>query len=178
VSVQSTTGSRGVCISCSNGSNTGYTMFWGTVQDYWIPTPLACFPYTSPTVPHRVPSGFNWAYLTCNSSFRIPDLVFRMTEIKMSAVSLQVIFYLFERGTRSIQWPVRIRTGNLQCTRHDYSRLATDKPFQFISIINQLYAQNFCFTISLFHASIYFEHMCSTSGGQNYITRSLISSHL
>jgi len=39
----------------------------------------------------------------------------------------------------------------------------------FISVINQLHAQNFCFTISLFHASSCFEHMCSSSGGQNYI---------
>jgi len=31
----------------------------------------------------------------------------------------------------------------------------------FISVINQLNAQNFCFTISLFHASTCFEHMCS-----------------
>ena len=37
----------------------------------------------------------------------------------------------------------------------------------FISVINQLDAQNFCFTISLFHASTCFEHMCSSSGGQN-----------
>jgi len=36
----------------------------------------------------------------------------------------------------------------------------------FISVINQLDAQNFCFTIRLFHASICFEHMCSSSGGQ------------
>ena len=43
----------------------------------------------------------------------------------------------------------------------------------FISVINQLDAQNFCFTISLFHASTCFEHMCSSSGGQNCIvTRS------
>jgi len=28
---------------------------------YWLPTPLACFPFTSPTVRHRVPSVFNWA---------------------------------------------------------------------------------------------------------------------
>ena len=55
-SVQSTTGNRGVRIS---GSNAGYTMFRGSVQDYWLPTPLACFPYTPPTVRHRVPSGFN-----------------------------------------------------------------------------------------------------------------------
>ena len=55
-SVQSTTGSRGVRIS---GSNAGYTMFWGTVQDYWLPTALACSLFTSPTVRHGVPSGFN-----------------------------------------------------------------------------------------------------------------------
>jgi len=29
------------------------------VQDYWLPTPLACFPFTFPTVRHRVPSVFN-----------------------------------------------------------------------------------------------------------------------
>jgi len=59
VSGQSTTGSRGVRISSSNGSHAGYTTFCGRVQDYWLPTPLACFPFTSPTVLHSVPSGFN-----------------------------------------------------------------------------------------------------------------------
>ena len=44
----------------------------------------------------------------------------------------------------------------------------------FNSIINQLDAQNFCFTISLFHASTCFEHMCSSSGGQNCITQPLV----
>jgi PPE-repeat protein len=48
----------------------------------------------------------------------------------------------------------------------------------FISVFNQLDAQNFCFTISLFHASTWFEHMCSTSGGQNCITQPLVSSNL
>jgi len=28
------------------------------VSEYWLPTPLANFPYTSPPVRHRVPSGF------------------------------------------------------------------------------------------------------------------------
>jgi len=46
----------------------------------------------------------------------------------------------------------------------------------FISVINQLDTQNFCFTISLFHASTCFEHMCSSSGGQNCITLPLTSS--
>jgi len=31
----------------------------------------------------------------------------------------------------------------------------------FISVINQIDAQNFCFTISLFHASTCFEHYCA-----------------
>ena len=57
-SVQSITGSRGVCIS---GSNAGYTMFGGNVEEYWLPTPLASFPFTSPPVRHRVPSRFSWS---------------------------------------------------------------------------------------------------------------------
>ena len=39
----------------------------------------------------------------------------------------------------------------------------------FISVINQLDAQNFCFTIRLFHVSTCIERMCSSSGGQNCI---------
>ena len=42
--------------------------------------------------------------------------------------------------------------------------------------ISQLDALNF--TISLFQASTCFEHMCSSSGGQNCIIQSLVSSHL
>jgi len=30
---------------------------------YWLPTPFSCFPFTSPPVPHRVPSHFNWTLL-------------------------------------------------------------------------------------------------------------------
>ena len=41
----------------------------------------------------------------------------------------------------------------------------------FISVINQHDAQNISFTISLFHASTCFEHMCSSSGGQSCITQ-------
>jgi len=44
----------------------------------------------------------------------------------------------------------------------------------FISVINQHDAQNFCFTTSLFHASTCFEHLCSSSGGQNCITQPLV----
>jgi hypothetical protein len=30
------------------------------VCEYWLPTPFASFPFTSPPVRHRVPLGFNW----------------------------------------------------------------------------------------------------------------------
>jgi len=57
-SVQSTTGSRDVRSSCSNA---GYTVFRGSVKVYWLPTPFASFPFTSPPVRHRVPPHFNWS---------------------------------------------------------------------------------------------------------------------
>ena len=56
-SVQSTTRSRGVRISSSNGSNAGQTTFRGKVDLYWLPTPFARFPFTSSPVRHRVPPG-------------------------------------------------------------------------------------------------------------------------
>jgi len=57
-SVQSTTGSRCVRVG---GSNAGYTTFRGSVKWYWLPTPFASFPFTSPPVRHRVPSHFKWS---------------------------------------------------------------------------------------------------------------------
>ena len=41
------------------GSNAGQTMFRGTVEEYWLPTPFTCFPFTSPPMRHHVPSDFN-----------------------------------------------------------------------------------------------------------------------
>jgi hypothetical protein len=43
-----------------SGSDAGYTMFRGSVKEYWIPNPFASFPVTSSPVRHRVPSHFNW----------------------------------------------------------------------------------------------------------------------
>jgi len=60
----------------------------------------------------------------------------------------------------------------------DFDVLLTVHLSIFISVINQLDEQSFCFTIRLFHASRCFEHMCSSSGGQNCITQPLVSSHL
>ena len=65
-SVQSTTGSRGVRISSSNGSNAGQNTFRVKVELYWLLTPFACFPFTSPPVRHHVPPGSERALPTRN----------------------------------------------------------------------------------------------------------------
>ena len=46
-----------------------------------------------------------------------------------------------------------------------------------LSVINQLDAQNFYFTINFFFAYTYFEQMCSSSGIKNYISQRLVSLH-
>ena len=56
-SVQSTTGSRGVCIS---GTNAGYTMFRGSVKSTGYPLHSPVSPSIPLSVRHRVPSHFNW----------------------------------------------------------------------------------------------------------------------
>jgi len=61
---------------------------------------------------------------------------------------------------------------------HVFDVLLTGHLSIFISVINQLNDQNFCFKISLFQASTCFEHMCSSSGVQNCIAQPLVSSHL
>jgi len=102
-SVQSTIGSRGVRISGSNGSNAGYTMFWGRGQDYWLPTPLACFPFTSPTVRHRVPSGFNWALLQVYHT--VIGVAFQLLEVNQpNDRLLQTWFYLDTGSTTIEKW--------------------------------------------------------------------------
>ena len=86
------------CISGSNGNNAGYTMFWGRVQEYWLPTPLACFPFTSPTVRHRVPSRFNWAlHIYCNSMFDLHEFDYSCLQLVVSTDPSQGIY----RGIRS-----------------------------------------------------------------------------
>jgi hypothetical protein len=73
-SVQSATGSRGVRISGSNGSNAAYTMFRGSVKGTGYPLHSPVSPFPSPPVRHRVSSRFNWTLLssisfTFSSSF-------------------------------------------------------------------------------------------------------------
>jgi hypothetical protein len=59
--------------------------------------------------------------------------------------------------------------------KHRNTSPKTNCEFLFINI-HQLDALNFI--ITLFQASTCFDHMCSSSGGQKFITQSLVSSHL
>jgi len=58
----------------------------------------------------------------------------------------------------------RVGQKILPTTCADFDVLLTVHLSIFISVINQLDAQNVCCTVSLFHASTCFEHMCSSSG--------------
>jgi len=53
------------------------------------------------------------------------------------------------------------RDGFAATWERDFEVLLTVHLSIFISVINQLDVQSFCFTITLFHASTCFEHMCS-----------------
>jgi len=77
-------------------------------------------------------------------------------------------------------WVIGSQPGLRCCLRTWFANVVTRVAIVtvFISVINQLDARNFCFTIRLFHASTCFEHMWSTSGGQNCITQPLVSSHV
>jgi len=74
-SVQSTTGSRGVRINGSDGSNAGYTMFRGSVKCTGYPLHSPSFPFTSPPLRHRAPSRFNWI-------LRYYDTMVNLTQIR------------------------------------------------------------------------------------------------
>ena len=72
--------------------------------------------------------------------------------------------------------------GRIQWTFNIYSllkcRIVMQNHVRLYNIylnINQLDALNFI--MSLFQASTCFEHMCSSSGGQNCTTQPLVSSH-
>jgi len=59
--------------------------------------------------------------------------------------------------------------ATLQPEKSPWYNLNTRISGSFISVINQLDVQNFCFKMSLFHASACFEQVCSSSEGQNCI---------
>jgi len=72
----------------------------------------------------------------------------------------------------------RYLTPRTVFSRLNFDVLLTMQLSIYISVINQLDAHNFCFTIRGFHAFTCFEHMCPSSGGQNCIIQPLVSSHL
>ena len=133
-----------------------------------------------------------WAYKKWNKIASDIKLVFYSSVITMMHGPINIRFIFKQNGmsstkiTLSSAFSGRISQVLLTLTAHArwwwwwWWCFNVILPFCWpcISVINQIDAQNFCFTISLFHASTCFEHMCSWSGGQNCITQPLVSSHL
>ena len=70
-SVQSTTGSRSVCIIGSNGSNAGYTMFRGSVKSTGYPllSPVSpSLPHPFVAMCHHISTGLYWAIRTLGTA--------------------------------------------------------------------------------------------------------------
>jgi hypothetical protein len=118
VSVQSTTGSRGVRISGSNGSNAGYTMFRDSVKvtGYPLHSPVSPSlpppPRASPSVvTFQLASTTYWDLTEYEGSLVMSTL--RSTRSSHSQVSNTV----FVRAT----WPNPVRIS-LLCTKCNYAR--------------------------------------------------------
>jgi len=72
--------------------------------EYWLPTPFVSFPFTSPPVRHRVPSGFNWTLpltwcsdwdtgrMSSHSNHTVPE------NHPNSSSSWRWLFYKWQRG--------------------------------------------------------------------------------
>ena len=91
----------------------------------------------------------------------------RRRHISLSATQLKLPDRALLQSVR--YWTVSIlssfyfRGHRMKYRFSDFDVLLTVHLSIFFSVINQLGAQNFCFTISLFHASTCFEHICSSS---------------
>ena len=127
----------------------------------------------APGVPHSIKQKFENFYILTITI----ELLFFFQKPPIILLYRKLPFIQTDKGRSSvdISWHCLIRK-QLFSELRKYSI----NSILLISVINQHDAQNVCFTISFFHVSTStcFERMCSLSGGQNYITQPLISSHL
>jgi hypothetical protein len=101
--------------------------------------------------------------------------------LNMLALSRYAYFYWSFQTKKFFLFNVQLRDGSDSFSSQTSSKQHTlhlELYGSFILVINQLDAQNFCFTITLFHALHVLSTMCSSSGGQNCIIQPLVSSHL
>jgi len=62
---------------------------------YWLPTPFASFPFTSPPVSHRVPSHFNWSLLQF-FCLRLKFCTWNYVQIAGLGLTLHISWILFD----------------------------------------------------------------------------------
>jgi hypothetical protein len=101
-SVQSTIGSRRVCISCSN---VGYTVFRGSVKVTGYPLYLPVSPsltFPCVTVCHQVSTGLCYAEHLEVLTFSVPYIILRLHNNYLWCLSLQWIF----KGSFKWYWKI------------------------------------------------------------------------
>ena len=72
-------------------------MFQRTVQGCWLPTPFTSFPFTSPTVRHRVPSGSERAIAFFKISIQIPRKWMQSFSTVVEIKHFDFLLYSFPR---------------------------------------------------------------------------------
>jgi len=97
------------------GSNAGYTTFRGRMEEYWLPTPFACFPFTPPPMRHRMPSDFNWT-LPHQLKFHFFTTSYQFMIIKALVYTYRIITGL--KLTTSSIIPHRLKNFNSQDFKH------------------------------------------------------------
>ena len=103
VSVQSTTGSRVMCTSSSNGSNAGYTMFRGSAKSTGYPLHLPAspsLPFPCVTVCHHISTGLYYSlrlFKNCSESRQY--IYFRALLTHCGRVTQICVFNTVKLGT-------------------------------------------------------------------------------
>ena len=90
--------------------------------------------------------------------FVIPTVFNKLIKVRLCSCLTQL--YLMVEVYLHLLPEVQLHVSALDNSHLQVVHESLESIFLFISVINQLDAQNFCFTISLVHASTCFEHMC------------------
>jgi hypothetical protein len=86
--------------------------------EYWLPTPFASFPFTSPPVRHRVPSHFKWPlHLSGNAQYRhvrIPCILFEWNAYSYSFLAAS--FFRTFGAANSVAHPLLVLRTSFVCS--------------------------------------------------------------
>jgi hypothetical protein len=123
--------------------------------EYWLPPPFASFPFTSPPVHHRVPSGFNWTLFIFKKTayYFLPTFKFSVSDLWRAKQShdKNVVVNVSCNCVSSDNWHTKWWQTNWQHSSQ------TDPPFHSRMLQTQ------CLTLPYMSQNFFSEHMKAKS---------------